>query len=81
MVYSDGSPAKFGYSVVENINFNSAAKFNRYTFTITGVISAVGSDVGMAIKVTDDLGATGGTKIMSFSGIAISTQVGSVGTL
>ena len=81
IIHSDGSTSKYGYSVVEKNNFSWETKSIRYTFTITGVISPVGGDVGVAIRIIDDLGVTGSTNAMSLSGIAFSTLVGAVGTL
>ena len=81
IIHSDGSTSRFGYSVVERNNFSWEAKIMRYTFTITGVISPVGGDVGVAIRVIDDVGVTGSSNAMSFSGVAFSTLVGSVGAL
>ena len=81
MIHSDGSTSSFGYSVVQNSNFSSEPKFIRYTFTITGVISPSGGDVGVAIRIIDDLGITGSPNAMTFSGIAFSTLVGAVGAL
>lgn len=81
IIHSDGSTSRFGYSAVENINFSGEPKFARYTFTISGVISPVGGDVSLAIRVIDDGGITGGTNSMTFSGIVFSTLVGAVGTL
>jgi len=81
IIHSDGSTSKFGYSAVENINFSGEPKVARYTFTITGVITPVGGDVSLAIRVIDDAGATGGANSMTFSGIVFSTLVGAVGTL
>jgi len=81
IIHSDGSTSRFGYSAVENNNFSGEPKFARYTFTITGVISPVGGDVSLAIRVIDDSGMTGGANSMTFSGIVFSTLVGSVGTL
>jgi len=81
MIHSDGSSSTFGYSVAENLNFTGEAKSTRYTFTITGVISPVGGDVGVAIRVIDDSAVTGASNAMAFSGVVFSTLVGSVGTL
>jgi hypothetical protein len=81
IIHSDGSTSKFGYSVVENINFSGEPKLALYTFTITGVISPVGGDVGLAIRIIDDGGLTASTNSMTFSGIVFSTLVGAVGTL
>jgi len=81
MIHADGSSAKFGYSVAENLNFTGEPKSTRYTFTITGVISPVAGDVGVAIRVIDDSAATGALNVMSFSGVAFSTLVGAVGSL
>jgi len=81
IIHSDGSTSRFGYSAVENINFSGEPKFARYTFTISGVISPVGGDVSLAIRVIDDSGITGGANSMTFSGIVFSTLVGAVGTL
>ena len=81
IIHSDGSTSRFGYSAVENINFSGEPKFARYTFTISGVISPVGGDVSLAIRVIDDGGITGGANSMTFSGIVFSTLVGAVGTL
>ena len=81
MIHSDGSASTFGYSVAENLNFTGEPKLTRYTFTITGVISPVGGDVGVAIRVIDDFALTGGLNEISFSGVVFSTLVGSVGEL
>ena len=81
MIHSDVSSSTFGYSVAENLNFTGEAKSTRYTFTITGVISPVGGDVGVAIRVIDDSAVTGASNSMAFSGVVFSTLVGSVGTL
>jgi hypothetical protein len=81
IIHSDGSTSKFGYSVVENINFSGEPKLALYTFTITGVISPVGGDVGLAIRIIDDGGLTASSSSMTFSGIVFSTLVGAVGTL
>ena len=81
IIHSDGSTSKFGYSVVENINFSGEPKLALYTFTITGVISPVGGDVGLAIRIIDDGGITASFNSMTFSGIVFSTLVGAVGTL
>ncbi len=81
MIHSDGTTSRFGYSVVERNNFSWESKTIRYTFTITGVISPIGGDVGVAIRVIDDIGVTGSANAMSFSGVAFSTLVGSVGAL
>ena len=81
IIHSDGSTSKFGYSVVENINFSGEPKLALYTFTITGVISPVGGDVGLAIRIIDDGGLTASSNSMTFSGIVFSTLVGVVGTL
>jgi hypothetical protein len=81
MIHSDGSSSTFGYSVAENLNFTGEAKSTRYTFTITGVISPVGGDVGVAIRVIDDSAVTGASNAMAFSGVVFSTLVGSVGAL
>ncbi|CAN2212017.1 Collagen triple helix repeat [Candidatus Nanopelagicaceae bacterium] len=81
IIHSDGSTSRSGYSAVENINFSGEPKFARYTFTISGVISPVGGDVSLAIRVIDDGGITGGANSMTFSGIVFSTLVGAVGTL
>jgi hypothetical protein len=81
MIHSDGTPSAFGYSVAENLNFTGEPKSTRYTFTITGVISPVGGDVGVAIRVIDDSAVTGASNVMAFSGVVFSTLVGSVGTL
>jgi hypothetical protein len=81
ILHSDGSTSRFGYSAVENTNFSTEAKLVRYTFTITGVISPIGGDVRIAIRVIDDLGITGSSNAMAFSGIAFSTLVGEVGAL
>jgi len=81
MIHSNGSTSSFGYSVAQNSNFRSELKFIRYTFTITGVISPSGGDVGVAIRVIDDLGITGSANAMTFSGIVFSTLVGAVGAL
>jgi hypothetical protein len=81
MIHADGSSAKFGYSVAENLNFTGEPKSTRYTFTITGVISPVAGDVGVAIRVIDDSAVTGASNAMSFSGVVFSTLVGAVGAL
>jgi hypothetical protein len=81
MIHSDGSASTFGYSVAENLNFTGEPKLTRYTFTITGVISPVGGDVGVAIRVIDDSAVTGASNSMAFSGIVFSTLVGAVGSL
>jgi hypothetical protein len=81
MIHSNSSTSSFGYSVVQNNNFSSEPKLIRYTFTITGVISPTGGDVGVAIRVVDDLGITGSPNGVTFSGIAFSTLVGAVGAL
>ena len=81
MIHSDGTPSTFGYSVAENLNFTGEPKSTRYTFTITGVISPVGGDVGVAIRVKDDSAVTGASNAMSFSGVVFSTLVGAVGAL
>jgi hypothetical protein len=81
IIHSDGSASTFGYSVAENLNFTGEPKLTRYTFTITGVISPVGGDVGVAIRVIDDSAVTGASNSMAFSGIVFSTLVGAVGSL
>jgi hypothetical protein len=81
MIHSDGSASTFGYSVAENLNFTGEPKLTRYTFTIMGVISPVGGDVGVAIRVIDDSAVTGASNSMAFSGIVFSTLVGAVGSL
>jgi hypothetical protein len=81
IIHSDGSTSTFGYSVAERSNFRSASKSVRYTFTITGVISPVGGDVGVAIRVIDDMASTKSLNLMAFSGVAFSTLVGAVGAL
>jgi len=81
IIHSNSSTSSFGYSVVQNNNFSSEPKLIRYTFTITGVISPSGGDVGVAIRVIDDLGITGSPNGVTFSGIAFSTLVGAVGAL
>ena len=81
MIHADGSSSKFGYSVAENLNFTGEPKLTRYTFTITGVISPVSGDVGVAIRVIDDSAATGASNVMTFSGVVFSTLVGAVGAL
>jgi len=81
IIHSDGSTSRFGYSVAEKNNFSSESKAIRYTFTITGVISPIGGDVGVAIRIVDDVGVTGSSNLMTFSGIAFSTLVGAVGAL
>ena len=81
IIHSDGSSSRFGYSVTERGNFRGEPKLARYTFTITGVISPVGGDVGVAVRVIDDFALTGGLNEISFSGVVFSTLVGSVGEL
>jgi hypothetical protein len=81
MIHSDGTSSTFGYSVAENLNFTGEPKSTRYTITITGVISPVGGDVGVAIRVIDDSAVTGASNAMAFSGVVFSTLVGSVGSL
>jgi hypothetical protein len=81
MIHSDGSASTFGYSVAENLNFTGEPKLTRYTFTITGVISPVGGDIGVAIRVVDDSAVTGASNSIAFSGIVFSTLVGAVGSL
>ena len=81
IMHSDLSSSQFGYSVVERGNFRGEPKLSRYTFTITGVISPVGGDVWVAIRVIDDFALTGGLNTISFSGVVFSTLVGSVGEL
>ena len=81
IMHSDGTSSKFGYSFAEHLNFTGEPKLNRYTFTITGVISPVGGDVGVAIRVIDDSPVTAASNAMAFSGVVFSTLVGAVGSL
>ncbi len=81
IIHSDGTSSMFGYSFIEHLNFTGEPKFNRYTFTITGVISPVGGDVGVAIRVIDDSPVTAASNAMAFSGVVFSTLVGAVGEL
>ncbi len=80
ILHEDNSAATFNYSISFQNGLELDARMYRYYFTITGTISPLGSDSGIAIKVIDDMGVTSSRPI-SFSGRMYSTLVGSIGAL
>lgn len=80
IVHEDSSVSTFSYISTSKTNFELEPKLRRYDFVITGVITVGASDVGIAIKVIDDLGSTS-VKPLTLTGRMFSTLVGSIGTL
>ena len=80
IIHEDSSSSTFNYVVISKANFELETKLRVYDFLITGVISVGISDVGIAIKVIDDMGVTS-VKPLSLSGRMFATMVGSIGTL
>jgi hypothetical protein len=80
IIHEDSSTSTFNYVVISKANFELETKLRVYDFLITGVISVGLSDVGIAIKVIDDMGVTS-VKPLSLSGRMFATMVGSIGTL
>ena len=80
IIHEDNSASTFNYISTSKLNFELDPGYNLYSFMITGVISPGASDVAIAIKVIDDIGATA-TDPLTLSGRMYATLVGSVGTL
>jgi hypothetical protein len=80
IIHDDSSVSTFSYLATSKANFELEPKLRLYDFVIIGVITTGASDVGIAIKVIDDLGVTS-TKPLSLSGRMFATLVGSIGTL
>ena len=80
IIHDDSSVSTFSYLATSKANFELEPKLRLYDFVITGVITTGASDVGIAIKVIDDLGVTS-LKPLTLSGRMFATLVGSIGTL
>jgi len=80
IIHDDSSVSTFSYLATSKANFELEPKLRLYDFVITGVITTGASDIGIAIKVIDDLGVTS-LKPLSLSGRMFATLVGSIGTL
>jgi len=80
ILHEDSSVSNFNYSLIQQRGFELDPKMYRYTFTITGTIAPTSGDVGIAIKIIDDMGMTGSLPLI-INGRIYSTLLGSIGAL